>query len=211
MYSRYSAADFQRLLTKCRSLPPTSEDFRVHDFVENLLLTVLDFQLKTVIVERAMSYYRQHARQDTADLASLKQVLAAYPDTQAGNQQVAQTLWGYNYWNRVELLRKLIVYFEAEGVTTQEQLQQWATQADFERDFKGRIKGLGYAIFQWLIMRQGVESIKPDVWIHRFIRDALGYSLSDETAVAMLKEIALELDIKAYELDWRIWQYQTGR
>ena len=32
-----------------------------------------------------MQYYRQHARQETADLAGLKKLLATYPDNQAGN------------------------------------------------------------------------------------------------------------------------------
>jgi hypothetical protein len=97
------------------------------------------------------------------------------------------------------------------GVTTQEQLKQWASEAVFERDFEGKIKGAGFAIFNWLIMRQGIETIKPDTWIHRFIENALGYSVSDQSAVALLKNVAQEMGIKAYELDWRIWENQTGR
>lgn len=208
---RYSDADFRRLLSRCSDIPPVTESYLVDDYVENMLLTVLDFQLRGITVERAMTHYQKHAQRKVNNFAALKNLLATYSDTLEGNRQLAQYLWGYNYWSRVELLRRFVNYFEEQGVTTQEQLKQWAERADFERDFKGRVKGAGYAIFQWLVMRQGIETIKPDVWIHRFIRDTLGYSVSDETAVAMLKEVALELDIKAYELDWRIWRYQHNR
>lgn len=162
-------------------------------------------------VGRAIEYYRQHVQSEIADFAALKNLLTKYPDVQEGNRELAQYLWGYNLWTRAELLRRLLVYFEARGVTNQELLKQWASQADFERDFKGNIKGAGLAIFQWLRMRQGVETIKPDVWVHRFIRDTLGYSVRDEVAVELLEEVAQELEVKAYELDWRIWEYQSGR
>jgi hypothetical protein len=139
-----------------------------------------------------------------------KNLLVAHPDTEEGNLQIAQYLWGYKLWTRVELLRRLVAYFEARGVTTQEQLKQWASQADFKRDFKGKVKGAGLAIFQWLVMRQGVETVKPDTWIHRFIQKALGYSVSDEMAVQVLEKVAQEMGVKAYEHDWRIWEHQRG-
>jgi hypothetical protein len=56
-------------------------------------------------------------------------------------------------------------------------------------------------------MRQGVETVQPSTWNHRFIQAALGYSLSDETAVQVIEKVAQEMGVKAYELDWRIWEY----
>ncbi len=206
-----SNLEFQQLVTKCGSLPPAKGNYLVHDYVENLLLTVLDFQMRGTTVERAIDHYRQHAQKEIANFIKLKNLLAKYPDTQEGNRQIAQYLWGFNHWKRVELLRKLAAYFEANGVTTQEQLKQWAAKVDFERDFKGKVKGAGFAIFKWLVMRQGVETVKPDMWIHRFIQDVLGHSVSDETAVEVLERVAQEIGVKAYELDWRIWEYQRSR
>jgi hypothetical protein len=173
-------------------------------------MTVLDFQMHGTTVKRAIAYYQQHIQKDIADFTALKNLLAEYPDTREANLQIAQYLWGYKHWKRVELLRRFVVYFEAQGVTTQEQLKKWAAETDFERDFKGNIKGAGLAIFQWLVMRQGVETVKPDVWIHRFIEEVLGYSVNDETAVEALENVAQEIGIKAYELDWSIWEHQRG-
>jgi hypothetical protein len=208
---KLSEPDIQRLVIKCRDLPSAKGNYLVHDYVENLLLTVLDFQMRGVTVERAMEHYWQHARKEITNFVALHDLLAKYPDSREGNQQVAQYLWGYNHWKRVELLRRLLLYFEAQRLITQEQLKQWAFQADYERDFKGQVKGAGFAIFKWLVMRQGIETVKPDMWIHRFIRDILGYAVSDETAVEALEQVAQEIGVKAYELDWRIWEYQRSR
>jgi hypothetical protein len=49
------------------------------------------------------------------------------------------------------------------------------------------------------------------MWIHRFVHDTLGYSVSDETAVEALEHVAQEIGVKAHELDWRIWEYQRSR
>jgi hypothetical protein len=209
--SKFSDSDLQQLVSRCKSLPPAKGDYLVHDYVENLLLTVLDYQLQGVTIGRAMEYYRQHARTNVADFASLVNLLSTYPDDRDGNQAVAQYLWGYNYWNRVVLLRRFVAYFAQSGVTTQEQLKQWANESNFDRDFKGKVKGAGYAIYQWLIMRQGIETIKPDLWIHRFVQDVLGYAVSDQMAVDLLERVAREMGVKAYELDWRIWENQSGR
>ncbi len=204
-------ADFQRFVIECKQLPAAKGNYLVHDYVENMMLTVLDFQMHGVTIERAIRYYYQNAREEVADFTGLKRLLAAHADNQEGNTQVAQFLWGNNHWTRVALLRRLLRYFGAEGITTQEKLKDWAAKADFERDFQGRVKGAGFAIFQWLVMRQGVETVKPDVWIQRFIREKLGYSVGDKLAVELIERAAVEIGVKAYELDWRIWEHQSGR
>src|SRR5260221_1951378 len=211
VHPKLSDQDFQRLIAKCRSLPSTEDVYLVNDYVENLLETVVNFQLRVTVVKRALEHYRQHAQMSTPNFAALKNLLHAYSDTEQGNLEVAQYLWRYNLWTRVEVLRRLIAYFEAQGVTTQEQLKQWASQANFERDFKGKVKGASLAIFNWLVMRQGVETVKPDIWVHRFIQDVLGYSLSNEMAVQALENVAKEIGIKANELDLRIWRYERSR
>lgn len=206
----FSEMDFQRVMDKCMSLPPAKGNYLVHDYVENLFLTVLDFQMRDTTIGRAMSHYQQHTRTEVADFDSLQKLLNSFPDSKEGNQALANYLWGYQLWTRAELLRRFVAYFAARGVTTQEHLKQWATEANFDRDFKGKVKGAGYAIYQWLVMRQGIETVKPDLWIHRFLQDVLGYAVSDQIAVQLLERAARELGVRAYELDWRIWEYQRA-
>jgi hypothetical protein len=208
---KLSEVAYRRILQKCKNLPPSKGNYLCNDFMENLFLTVLDFQMQGSVVEKAINNYRRNTRREIPDFARLKNLLSQYPDTKEGNLWVAQYLWRYNHWKRVELLRKFVTYLEANGVTNQDQLKDWAAKADFENDFKGRIKGAGLAIFKWLVMRQGVETIKPDTWVHRFIEDTIGYPVTNEAAIETLEQIAKEIDVKAYELDWRIWEHQSGR
>jgi len=102
---------------------------------------------------------------------------------------------GYRYGNRIATLRRLVQFFESNGITTQAALETWA-------------RTLAYAAFKWLIMRLGVDTIKPDVHVLAFVETAIGKRLSDIEAVAILERVARDLEIPAAQLDARIWTYQ---
>jgi hypothetical protein len=59
-------------------------------------------------------------------------------------------------------------------------------------------------------MRQGVDTVKPDVHVRRFAEAVAGRSLSDDDVVEVVTRAAHELGLKAYELDWRIWEASRG-
>jgi hypothetical protein len=117
----------------------------------------------------------------------------------------------YRLWTRARQLRGLLDYFEARGVTTQAALEAWAKGGEFKRDFEGRVPGLGLAVYQWLVMRQGIETVKPDVHVRRFAEEALARRLGDAEIVAAFEAVAKELSLKAYELDWRIWEHERAK
>lgn len=202
--------EFDVIFQRCKELSPAKGNYLENDYVTNLLLTVLDYQLQGRIVEKAIAFFREKRRSEIRTAADLKGLLARYPDDQAGNTRLAQYLWGYKYWNRAHQLRELLAYFESIGVTSQEALRQWAGSSSFEGEFEGRIRGLGFAVYQWLVMRQGVETIKPDVHIRRFVESIIDRSPADNQIVQALEEVARKLGLKAYELDWRIWEYQKN-
>ena len=58
-------------------------------------------------------------------------------------------------------------------------------------------------------MRQGVETIKPDVHILRFVQTAIGRAVADTVAVEALIKAARDLERAVHEMDWAIWE--TGR
>jgi hypothetical protein len=91
-----------------------------------------------------------------------------------------------------------------------ESLRAWAHASEFKRDFAGQVKGLGPAVYQWLVMRQGVDTVKPDVHVRRFAETAVGRPLSDQDLIDVVSQAARRLDIKAYEFDWRIWEASRG-
>jgi hypothetical protein len=129
-----------------------------------------------------------------------------WPADRAGNTALARHLWGYSMWTRAEMLRGLVTYFRAIGVTDQGSLRSWAERAPFERDFKGRVRGLGPAVFQWLVMRQGIDRVKPDMHVHRFAAQAVGRQLSDGDAVEVTVSAARRLGRPAHQVDWAIWE-----
>ena len=203
--------EYSLLLNECKELPPARGMYLIDDYVENLLLTVLDFQMHNVSVEKAIGHYRNYRRNEIRRIDDLESLLSEYLDNKEGNTAIAQYLWGNNHWTRISLLRKLVVFFVSIGVRSQESLKRWANTSTFENDFKGKIPGMAYAIYQWLIIRQGIETIKPDIHVRRFVESIIHRSdFADEELVTSLEKVAGELKLKAYELDWRIWEYQRS-
>lgn len=203
--------DYNLIFKKCKEIAPAKGSYLIHDFIENLFLTVLDFQMHNVSVSKAITYYRDNRLDEVRSIATLKRFLSKYADDKEGNTAVAQYLWGNRHWTRVSLLRKLIAYFESINVTSQEALCCWAERSDFKRDFENRIPGMGYAIYQWLVMRQGIETIKPDTHLIRFVESIIHHSFTENELVEVLEKIAKQLALKAYELDWKIWEFQKGQ
>lgn len=163
-----SEEDIEKLASAARTLAPSASAYVEEDFVMNLLETVLDYMLQTEVVVKALERFRESRWHEVRSLDDLERLLARFPEDQAGNTALAQHLWGYNLWTRAQQLRDLTRYFRSIGVVDQEQLRQWAHRSSFKTDFAGRVKGLGPAVYQWLVMRQGVDTVKPDVHVRRF-------------------------------------------
>jgi len=205
-----SDAEVERLASAARLLPANASSYLEEDFVMNLLETVLDYMLQTEVVVRALQRFREQRWDEVRTLDDLERLLARFPEDQAGNTALAQHLWGYNFWTRAQQLRGLVRYFRSVGVIDQERLKQWARTSTFKTDFQGRVKGLGPAVYQWLVMRQGVDTVKPDVHVRRFAEAAVGRKLNDQDVIELTTRAAGSIGIKAFELDWRIWEASRG-
>ncbi|HET9060020.1 MAG TPA: hypothetical protein VFN61_08875 [Acidimicrobiales bacterium] len=205
-----SEQDVALMTEACRDLPEPVGNYLVDDYLTNLVATVIDFQAQTTAVERALSHFASHVRPELDNLADLVRLMDRWPADRVGNTALARHLWGYSMWTRAEMLRNLVTYFSAIGVTDQGSLRNWAERATFERDFKGRVRGLGPAVFQWLVMRQGIDTVKPDVHVHRFAAKALGRQLSDADVVEVTVAAANRVGRPAHRVDWAIWEAGRG-
>lgn len=203
-------ADIERAVSLAARLPPATGTYVETDFVMNLLETVLDYMLQTPVVVKALQHFRDNRWNGVRTLEDLEDLFRRFPDDREGNTLLAQHLWGYKLWTRAQQLRGLGGYFRSIGVVDQPSLTEWAHTSSFKRDFEGRVKGLGPAVYQWLVMRQGVDTVKPDVHVRRFAESAVGRSLSDGEVIELVTKAAQRLGIKAYELDWRIWEASRG-
>lgn len=203
--------DVALVTERCREVPRTESQYVATDYVSALLDTVLDFQMHTNAVRKAIAYFNANRWDELRTLADLKACLVKYPNDQAGNETLAQYLWGNRHWTRAQMLRGLTDYFEGQGIDAIDKLRDWAARSDFTRDFEGRVKGLGPTVYRWLVMRLGVETVKPDVHIRRFVEDCLRRGVTDDEIVEVVCAAARELGMRTYELDWSIWEYQRAR
>jgi hypothetical protein len=199
-------ADVEKVAEAARGLPPAAGAFMEEDYVMNLLETVTDYQLHATAVVRALRHFRDNRWEEIRTLEDLERLLEDFPDDREGNTALAECLWGYKLWLRAQELRGLVRYFREIGVVDRDSLRHWAHSSSFAPDFQGRVKGLGLAVYHALLMRQGIDTVKPDVHVRRFAESAVGRRLSDIDVVEVLVKAAESLGIKAYELDWRIWE-----
>jgi hypothetical protein len=198
--------DIDRVTSAARSLPRPVGAGAEPDFVTNLLITVVDFQMNTTAVIRAIGHFKDERWAEIRTMTDLESVVARFGDDQAGNTELAVYLWDYKLWTRAAMLRRLMEFFDSIGVRDQRALRKWAKKADYKTDFHARVKGLGRAVFHSLVMRQGVDTVKPDVHVHRFAETAVGRRLSDTDTVEVVVGAARRLGMKASDLDWAIWE-----
>jgi hypothetical protein len=203
-------SDIDRVSTAAQSVPPAEGSYIEENFVLNIQETVLDYMMSTTAVIRALEHFNKHRSSEIGSMEDLEQLFARFPEDKEGNLALAQYLWGYNMWTRAEQLRRLTTYFRSIGVVDQPSLKAWAVESSFKRDFQGKVKGLGIAVYHWLVMRLGVDTVKPDVHVRRFAEAAVGRPLSDEDVVEVVTKAAHQLGKKAFELDWAIWEASRG-
>ena len=203
------AKELAKLVSRCRAVALTENEYVATDFVVALLETVMDYQNATTTVQRAGTYFADNRWDEIRTLDDLERVLARFPADQGGNDELAQYLWGYHHWRRAQELRGLVAYFRERSVTDLSALRAWAV-ASTPYDFVGHIKGLGIAVYHGLVMRLGVETVKPDVHILRFVSDAIGRPVNELEAVEALEQVAKRLGFSARTLDWSIWEYQRA-
>ena len=202
---------YPKLLEACRALPPAHRDYLDEDYVRNLMRTVLDPRMQTAMVAKAIEHFNAQWQDRRPTLDDLEAILARFPDDHDGNVAMAQELWGYKHWTRAAMLRHLVEFFKSIGVTDEPSLRSWAQTASFADDFEGRVEGLGPTSFQWLVMRQGLERLRPDGHLHRFVKSVLDHEVTAADLVSLLTAVADELKLKPYDLDWRIWENERWR
>lgn len=204
--SAVTEAEAGQLVEACRPLRVRPWEYEEHDYMTNVLLTVLDLQMNNVTVERSIRHYRDHRWNEIRTLPHLEDLLGRFPDDKEGNRQVARYLWGNDHWTRAGWLRGLAVFLAAENLRTQDELRAWARRSDYREDFAGRVRYLGPAAYHWLVMRLGVDTVKPDVHLRRFVEDAVGHAVTDVELVKAVIQAAHRLGRSPRELDAAIWE-----
>lgn len=198
-----STEELDRLEAACRTIPLSEHDYVADDLMEELFETVLDYQNRAATVDAALAHFRsEHA--DVRSFDDLEEILADHPD----DEDLAQTLWGNRHHRRARELRGLVAYLRERDVTDLAALRAWAAGST-QADFVGRIKGLGPAVYRSLVMRLGVDTIKPDVHVLRFVSGAIDRRVTQDEVVTSLEQVARRLGVSARTLDGSVWAFQA--
>jgi hypothetical protein len=202
-----SPEDFSALANAVAELPFVTPKRQKTDYILDICETVINFHIRVEVVVSSLSYFLDHVQQQQQIYThhDLKAVLARFPDDEEGNKAASQFLWGTFLWTRIALLRQLIVFFESVGVTDQASLHAWAARSTFERDFAGKVKGLGIAVFHWLQIRCHVDSVKPDVHVLNFGKRVIGRRVSEKVLVDAISQIAPLVGQSMATVDVTVW------
>jgi len=203
-------AELDALEHAAATIPISSFEFVADDYIIALFDTVLDYQNQAAAIQKAEDHFRAHRFREIRTLDDLEAVIERFPEDRDGNDELAQYLWGNHHWRRAGELRGLVAFFRERNVTTLRRLRTWATTSQ-EEDFVGHIKGLGPAVYRSLAMRMGVDTVKPDVHVLRFVSAAIGRNATQADAVDGLTEVAARLGVPARDLDWSVLAHQKGK
>lgn len=205
-------AEYRRLFKECRRLDD-GPDYRENNYALNMINTALDFMAHVEAVNAAMRYYKNNVGYKSH--RKLKELVDSFPNTKKGNMALASCLWSNNSWTRAEFLRVLLEEFDKRGIRGQKSLGRWLADADFAHDIKGKFKSrhhsMGIAIFHWLCLRCGIDTIKPDVHVMNFVEDVIGRKPTPQECIEALTRIANQQSRECYSLDSAIWHRQRDR
>lgn len=206
-------SEYKKLVSACKKLAE-GPDYRNSDYVSNLQITALDFQLRVATVNDAMDYYKKEHWKFIRTHKQLIDFINSHENTKRGNTAGAKALWNNRCWTRFQFLRAIVAYFDDKKVCDMKSLKKWAEKTNFENGVRGKIRSthhsVGPAIYHWLLLRIGFPTIKPDLHVRRFVQGHIDRMPNPNEAVDALVKCANELNRKPHELDAAIWHAQSG-
>lgn len=172
----------------------------------NVIDCVLSLNRKydTFVRPRIDSFAKNHP--DIKSLDDLRKLIIKY-----GTDKFAINELNYNHPNRIETLLGVIEYLirvqkDFKGLTEIARLEEWANKTSPQLAYTVGVRGFGLAGFQYLRMLFGAQTIKPDVYIKRFVSSVIGKKISDWEALEYLERAATEEGLPLREIDGKIWQ-----
>ncbi|WP_273652975.1 hypothetical protein [Cellulomonas fimi] len=193
-------------------------------YVSSLALSMLDsaFSLQATYksAERVIARYREHRRAAGADPNNDgTPELRATIDEVGGPAAAATSLFvnrtvapgtargGLGRVLKSEAVYEAAVAFETAGIHTVADLHARVGEGG---SAWLRTRGLGIVSWDYLLMNTGVDGVKPDTMVQRFVGHAIGASgpADLDRARAAVKDAAAEFHVSQRRLDHAVWLYQ---
>ena len=206
-----------RLAEERLGRPETWKDKSDYGYPDSLALCVIDsaFSLRVRYgsVKAVIRKYRGTRAADGADanLDGTPELIAAI-DRHGGPALFAnESCAPGTKVRKYDVVFSVAQRLNEDGVRTSGDLRirlENEDQADKVRKLWLGVKGLGQASWHYLVMLAGGDDSKPDIWIKRFVADAIGRSVSEldtERARTAVIDAAARLKVTTVALDHAIW------
>jgi len=182
-----------------RRKPPIREDYGWPSEALRILDAVMSLNRRydRFVLPRLREFSEQHP--EIRSLDDLNKLLRL-----AGPRSFLRTHMRYDDPGRARVLagvvRRLLKERAKHG-----SLPRWAELASPADSAAFGVRGFGLAGFQYLRMLFGVQTVKPDTYIKKYVLDVVGRKVSDMDCVLLIELAGLVLGWPVREIDGRIW------
>lgn len=222
----HTAEQLQSLIARCEQFrgavaPSGYRDGLALCIIDSVQSTGVTYSSVESVVDRYRAYRRAQSGNPNSD--GVPELLATFeelggPDGwvgQIGNRNRTSTRNGVL---KAEAIRDAAQTLAAEGIETAAALRDAAGDEDrlarvgaAWRAVTGQISGITWHYVQMLA---GIQGVKPDRMICRFVADSLGLprkGVTTEFAGVIVTAAATEMGMSPTDLDHGIWQWQRVR
>ena len=158
-----------------------------------------------VVIPRLKNFRGKHP--DTQQVTDLANLMASYPTPYKFIQQELN----YNSERKAKMLQQVVKYLcqiaqKTPSIPEEENLKEWAMQANPQECYTLNIKYFAMAGFQYLRILFGADTTKPDVHIIRFVSKILKRNVSDIEALLLLEAASKQVGLSVRAVDSFIWK-----
>jgi hypothetical protein len=89
--------------------------------------------------------------------------------------------------------------------------QDFARKQDDAKAAYLSTSGCGPVTWSYFRMLLGIDDVKPDTWVMRFVNDRLPNVKNSAEAALLVKAVAAELGVEAHAIDHAIWRYRRSQ
>lgn len=196
------AKKLEQIAPFCRPIDPDlrSPAIKVIDCVLSLRTSY-----DRVVVPRLKNFRVKHP--DTQQVTDLANLMASYPTPYKFIQQELN----YNSERKAKMLQQVVKYLcqiaqKTPSIPEEENLKEWAMQANPQECYTLNIKYFAMAGFQYLRILFGADTTKPDVHIIRFVYKILNRNVSDIESLLLLEAASKRLGLSVRAVDSYIWK-----
>lgn len=208
--------DLEKLVEGLRALAPSIQSSLQPEFFREPALKILDCVLslnrnyRNFVEPRVIQF--ENAYLDIRSASDLQGMIRSY----ASPFEFMKLTLRYSHEERANILADVVDWLVRDvtggcgGSLELAKLEAWAKDAQWGN--APRIKGFGVAGFQYLRMLFNAETVKPDVWIKRFVSAHVGRNVSDLKALELLEMAAPLAGVRSLrDLDTTIWERESSK